>query len=221
MTPRRAPARPAPRSVRFYFSYRSPFAWLATLRLRPLLGGLPVEIDYCPVWEPEPWLTSVLAESGMTWSAPPLTRAKRAYIFEDVRRHARSYDVPLVWPIDRAPEWSLPHLGLLFALEHGRGGAYHEAVFAHRFERGENVTDRAVLARIATEVGLDATALLRAIDERDALGTALECYRRADADGVFGWPFFVYGRQKFWGNDRLDWLAETVAADHAKVAVAQ
>ncbi len=40
---------------------------------------------------------------------------------------------------------------------------------------------------------------------RAALG---ECEAQASADGVFGVPTFVVGTEVFWGNDRLDFLAE-------------
>jgi hypothetical protein len=29
-------------------------------------------------------------------------------------------------------------------------------------------------------------------------------------DGVFGVPFFVHGREKFWGLDRLETFAESI-----------
>lgn len=209
------PKRTRPHLVRFYFSYRSPFSWLATARLPVVLDGMPVAVEYWPVWEPDPLLATRLATQGLTWNFPPLTRRKRHYIFQDVRRLARAYGLPLVWPIDRDPEWSLPHLGLLFAREHGRERSYHEQVFAHRFTRGDNVTDPIILARIADEVGLDGASLLRSIHDERYAETAVSCFRQADEDGVFGWPFFVYGRDRFWGHDRLTWLAEAIRLDHS------
>jgi hypothetical protein len=32
----------------------------------------------------------------------------------------------------------------------------------------------------------------------------------AETDGVFGFPFFVYAGQKFWGNDRVEWLVRAI-----------
>jgi 2-hydroxychromene-2-carboxylate isomerase len=34
----------------------------------------------------------------------------------------------------------------------------------------------------------------------------------APADGVFGSPFYLYGGDILWGQDRLDFLAEALAA---------
>ena len=42
-------------SIRFYFSFRSPYAWLAAERLEPELGGLGVPIERIPVY-PTPGL---------------------------------------------------------------------------------------------------------------------------------------------------------------------
>ena len=47
--------RGATASIRFYFSFRSPYAWLAAERLEPELGGLGVPIERIPVY-PTPTL---------------------------------------------------------------------------------------------------------------------------------------------------------------------
>jgi 2-hydroxychromene-2-carboxylate isomerase len=190
--------------------------WLASVRLPALLRGLQVDLDLVPVWEPEPELRARLAAHDMVWDFPQPSRAKRFYILQDVRRHARAYGLSIVWPIDRAVRWSPPHVGFLYAQARGCGPAYHARVLAARFTQGKDVTDPAVLAAIAREVGLDPADLLATIAEDRLADRILECFRMAGAHDVFGWPFFVYGRQKFWGNDRLEWLVEAIRADRAR-----
>jgi 2-hydroxychromene-2-carboxylate isomerase len=34
--------------------------------------------------------------------------------------------------------------------------------------------------------------------------------REAEADGAFGFPFFVWSGKHFWGNDRLEWLVRAI-----------
>jgi 2-hydroxychromene-2-carboxylate isomerase len=36
-------------SVRFYFSFRSPYAWLAFHRINHLVEGCPVNFEYIPI----------------------------------------------------------------------------------------------------------------------------------------------------------------------------
>ena len=50
-----------------------------------------------------------------------------------------------------------------------------------------------------------------AIEETSPYTTALEqISAEAKADGVFGFPFLIYQGQKFWGNDRIEWLVESI-----------
>lgn len=39
--------------IRFYFSFRSPYAWLALHRLGVAIEGLPVNVEFIPVYPPE------------------------------------------------------------------------------------------------------------------------------------------------------------------------
>jgi 2-hydroxychromene-2-carboxylate isomerase len=204
-----------PNVVKFYFSYRSPYAWFATLRLPDVLGTLPVDVLYRPVWEPDPALSDLLTGRGMAWSFPPLSRQKRRYIFQDVRRHVQASGLEFTWPIDRDPDWSVPHIGLLYARHHGKEKVYHRRIFDLRFARGQNITDPRCIERVARELGMDAVDMVRALEDGRYEREIVRCFHEASEDDVFGWPFFVYGRQKFWGNDRLEWLAAAIRSDHA------
>jgi len=40
------------------------------------------------------------------------------------------------------------------------------------------------------------------------------------AKGVFGVPYFVYGENRFWGNDRLDLLLAMISKDSGRTVMA-
>ena len=44
----------------------------------------------------------------------------------------------------------------------------------------------------------------------------LEGITEALTDTIFGVPFFVYRNQKFWGNDRLEWLLRAIFDDNGR-----
>lgn len=205
-----------PDHVRFYFSYRSPFAWLATRRIPTVLGDCPIPIRLYPVWEPEPELRTRLAERNLVWSFSAPSREKRRYYFHDVRRWVRYLEVPFRWPVDRNPRWSLPHLGLLHAREHGLEWAYHRTVFDRRFTRGEEVLSVDAVGRVLETLDLSAERFLERVAEGVFDEAVMRCFASAAADDVFGWPFFVYGHDRFWGNDRLEWLAAAVQREHGR-----
>lgn len=62
-------------TIRFYFSFRSPYAWLAAERLDHDLGDLNVPIDPLPIFPPAEHPLSDLAAMPQ----------KVAYIAQDIR----------------------------------------------------------------------------------------------------------------------------------------
>jgi 2-hydroxychromene-2-carboxylate isomerase len=77
------------------------------------------------------------------------------------------------------------------------------AVMAACWEQGEDISDAAVLKRLAGTLGLDGEALdtrARQPAIKVQLAAATE---QAIEDGVFGVPTFKVGQDLFWGADRV------------------
>jgi 2-hydroxychromene-2-carboxylate isomerase len=74
-------------SVRFYFNFRSPYAWLAFHRIDRIVDECPVSFEYIPV------TPSAAFQVGTS-----VNSAKRAYIHEDIARFADAYGLTLRWP---------------------------------------------------------------------------------------------------------------------------
>ena len=211
-----------PYRVRFYFCFRSPYSWFAVHRLAQVLEGLPVALELVPNWEPNPDLRAALRERNVIGHYAPWHPFKRRYMFQDVRRLAAGYGLRLTWPIDRDPDWARPHLAFLYARAQGVAERFLHAVFAARFERGGDVTDAAELCALGASCGLDGDALLAALTDGRYDAEVLRLFEQAALDQVFGWPFFVLGIERFWGNDRLEALARRIRqlAAEARRAVA-
>ncbi len=190
--PRRKEPTMARRTVRFYYAYNSPFAFLANTRLERELAPHDVAVEYRPVYAPR-------TGGGLDPNSPRIR-----YIFEDVRRFADAYGITL----NPGPfaDTKKACLGFFFADAHGRGRAYHDGVYRARWLDAGDIGSDDTLAAVATDAGLDPRAF------RDTLAAgaheaALEQSNLdAQNDGVFGFPFFVYDGQHFWGNDRIEWL---------------
>src|SRR5262249_2353615 len=101
-------------------------------------------------------------------------------------------------------------LGFCWADARGRGKAYHDRVFAARFAEEADIATDETLKRIAAEVGLDPAQFLTGLDDPATADALQRSTRDAEADGAFGFPFFVWNGQHFWGNDRLEWLVRAV-----------
>jgi 2-hydroxychromene-2-carboxylate isomerase len=75
----------------------------------------------------------------------------------------------------------------------------------------QNIGDAEVLAAVASGAGLDGPRLV-ARSEEAAIKERLKANTDEAIDrGVFGAPAFFVGDQLFWGNDRLEFVAEALA----------
>jgi predicted DsbA family dithiol-disulfide isomerase len=87
------------------------------------------------------------------------------------------------------------HRLLHFAAAHGRQGELKERLLRAYFTEGEQVGDPEVLARLAAEVGLDASAARRALDDGAYADEVRGDFETARTFGISGVPFFVFDRQ--------------------------
>lgn len=83
-------------------------------------------------------------------------------------------------------------IGAKFAEAAGAGDAYHTAVFRAYWQQERQIDDRAVLADIATEVGLDRQAFLAALDDPAYLSQVLADEELAYRYGLGGVPALVF-----------------------------
>lgn len=203
---------------RFYVSFRSPYSWLAYRELVDRHPDLLARLEWRPFWEPDEHFRQLLAQAGGEFPYVDMSRAKSLYILQDVQRLARSRGLRLVWPVDRGPVWEVAHLAYLVARRHGQGRAFAARVYQARWEQGRDISDRATIAAIAADLGLDPQTVADAVDDPAVCQEGVQALLDVCADGVFGVPFFVHGREKFWGVDRLPAFVESVAATTSAVA---
>jgi len=100
----------------------------------------------------------------------------------------------------------------LAAIEQGRGDIYVETIYGAVWAGDVDLSNRANLAAVLDQIGLDGEALLEAAGEphyRELLEKSTEA---AAQRGVFGSPTFFVGDQMFFGNDRLDFVVEALKA---------
>jgi len=191
-------------AVRFYFAYNSPYSFLANTRIERMLAPLGATIEYKPVYQPR---NAAAADEYM--KSP-----KFRYVFEDVVRFADAYGLRLrPGPFT---DTRRACLGFLHADGRGRGKAYHDRVYDARFLEEADIGQDATLARIAEQAGLDRAQFLAALDDPATAAALEKSNRDAEADGAFGFPFFVWSGKHFWGNDRLEWLVR--AMEQARTA---
>jgi 2-hydroxychromene-2-carboxylate isomerase len=192
------------RRPRLYFSFRSPYSWLAVRRLREVVPDLSATFECFPYWDPDERTSAALAARGGEFHYVQMSRAKHLYMLLDTKRIAQRHDITMAWPVDRDPWWELPHLAWLRARREGREWQLYDAVTGARWGRGENICEPDVLSAAARTAGLDPAAALGAPDDPDIRDEAAGCLYQAYLDDIFGIPYLKWGRHRFWGLDRVD-----------------
>ena len=193
-----------PRTVTYFFAFQSPFAALADTRIDDLVAKAGAVLEPIPVVPP--------AQPAPTGLAAQLAEFKLSYLLEDAGRWAKRLGVPWKPPEQRLVDTTDAAAGYYYAREQDKERGYRNAVFRARWSEGRDIGDHAVLGDCAVRAGLSRERFLdalRAKQYHDEVPTALV---RCMEERIFGVPIFVVDGKRFWGNDRLDFLAEELRA---------
>ena len=188
--------------VRFYWSFRSPYAWFAVHRVEGILAGLPVVLEWIPVFPP--------TDPAAMPNNPTNVAAKIRYVWEDSQRFADAYGLTFKTPEQVDTDWPRPHTAFLYAESQGQGAEFAKEAFAARFTRGEDLARDQVLSEIASHIGLEPERVTSAADAPDFRERLGKGFAKAAGDAIFGVPTFIYRNQMFFGNDRLEWLVKAI-----------
>ncbi len=193
------------KQVEFFFDVGSPTAYLAYTRLPKIAAAAGATI----VWRPM-LLGGVFKATGN--ASPAAVPAKGRWMNEDIARWAARYGVPFVhnphFPINTltlmrgatAIQWRQPE-------DFER---YLDAVFAGMWQTARNLADPVELQRLLEAAGFDAGAFAALVADPEVKARLVATTEEAVARGVFGAPTFFIGTQMFFGQDRLDFVRETL-----------
>jgi 2-hydroxychromene-2-carboxylate isomerase len=176
------------------FDVISPFAYLGA----KLLPRLPAELEvtFVPVL-----FAGLLNNYGQIGNAE--IESKRRFTYRFAMWRARKMGVAMRMP-PAHPFNPLHALRLIIA-----AGSTHraaETALDFVFQQGRDVTDPAVLADLATELGIADAGV--AIEDAGVKQKLRDNTDWAIAQGVFGVPTFVIDGELFWGHDAFDMVLD-------------
>jgi len=192
-------------AISFTFDFVSPYSYLAFHRIGEIAARFGCEVDYQVVD-----LAELKRRAGNTGPATRQIPVKLRYARADMQRWARRYGVPLVSPGSNRPMRA--NLGLALARREGRAMAYMTSAWAHGWGHGEDLSADATLRAIADESGIEGDRLLAWVDGEEAAAMLSASTDAAATAGLFGVPTMTCDDEMWWGNDRLDFLEEHLAA---------
>lgn len=189
--------------LEFWFDFSCPYAYVASTRVEALAAAAGVELDVRPML-----LGGVFKARGTPQNlAATLSPAKARHNLDDMRRQAQEAGVALRMPANH-PQRTVAALRCVLAA--GVPWPLIHRIYRAYWVDGEDIADRAVLARALADVGLDADGVLARAESPEIKD---ELRRRTDeavARGVFGVPTLFVGEALFWGQDRMDMALEAL-----------
>jgi 2-hydroxychromene-2-carboxylate isomerase len=194
------------RTIDYYFWLMSDWAYLGGLRFVQMAARHGVRINHIPMRMPD-----VYAGSGgillrqRSWQ-------RQDYRIEELKRWRARLGIrvniePRFFPVDI----DLASCLVIAAQQRGLPVSHLvNALMQATWAEDRDQSDRAVLADICQQLGLEAAGLLTAARAETVAAEYRGNTARALAAGVFGSPFYVFAGERFWGQDRLDMLEEAI-----------
>jgi 2-hydroxychromene-2-carboxylate isomerase len=195
------------RTIEFYFDFPSPYSYLAHTQLPKIAAEHGATVTYHPFRILE--LMTIVGNRPTTIEC----KNKGKYASVDLQRWTKRYNVDFSRnPHSRSFDYAELDRAVLVAMEDGRGAEYVTAVFTAIWGKPVDLSQRAVLSEVLEKAGFNAPQLIQRASHASIV-TKLEAETRAAAErGVFGAPTMFVGQHMFFGNDRLDFVAEELGS---------
>lgn len=194
-------------SIEVYYSFQSPYSYLAIDAIYELERKFDVEL----LWQP----FSARASGHQTPSAP-LIPEKLSYLFEDTRRYAKERAIPLVfpegWPENEFDPGRVTR-GALVAADMDVLKEYNYKVFHKWWGLGENPNDEAFMNELCDELDIDLGDFLSKVSSSDTRERVKGVYKRGKKMGVFDTPTLVIDGERLVGIDKLIYLEQRLKGE--------
>ena len=193
------------KTVEFFYDFGSPTVYLAATQLPAIAAAVGATIDWRPML-----LGGVFKSTGN--QSPVVVPAKAAYMNNDLERFAKRYGVPFRFN----PHFPINTLALMrgavaYQDDVVASSTYRDAIFMAIWVEARNLNEPDVIGQVLSYAGLDPAELMNRIGQQTVKDQLIANTEEAVNRGVFGAPTFFVGEQMFFGQDRLDFVAEALS----------
>ena len=195
------------KTVDYYLAPQSPWAYLGHQRFVNIAKAAGANVRVMPID-----LGKVFPVSG---GLPLGKRApqRQAYRLVELARFGKALNLPINLHPKFFPVAGDPAAKLIIAVDmhHGTDAALAitGAVLSAVWHEERNIADAQTLAALLAEHQLDAACL--ALSDTPEVQTRYDAYTQGAIDAqVFGSPTYMVDGDMFWGQDRLDFVAQAI-----------
>lgn len=191
-------------SVSYYMTPSSPWSYLGSKLFSGMAEKAGAEVTVYAV----DFGTIFPATGGLP--LPKRSPERRAYRLQELARWKRRRNAPMhLQPVNFPATRPTAALAIVAAREAGHDAfGLSSALLAALWEDDRNIDDPDIVASVCEACGLPAAAIMEAAGGSDIADRFAADTREAIERGVFGAPSWLIGGELFWGQDRLDFVAE-------------
>lgn len=185
--------------IDFWFEFGSNYSYLSVMRIEQDAARAGVRVRW------QPFLLGPIFQT-LGWSTSPfvLQKAKGDYVWLDMERQCRKYELPWKKPDSFPRSAILPLRVAVLAAEQSWMAEYCRRIMQMNFAHDRDIDNREVVTAVLDDMGLPAADIIaQALSDENKLKLRKQT-ELAMSKGIFGAPTFFVGEQMFWGNDRLD-----------------
>jgi len=195
-----APGQSTKKTISFFHDFSSPYSYLASTQIQDLADSWGVHLEFRPM------LLGALFRAIGTANIPLFTfgQARMTYMMRDLVDWSEWWNVPFNF----APHFPMRTVtaGRVAIIDPSTTSAIYRAAWVD----GIDLNDDGALSEALNDAGFDGAALVAATQD-PAIKTKLrENTEAAIAAGACGAPTILVGEQLFWGQDRLNRVAEAL-----------
>jgi 2-hydroxychromene-2-carboxylate isomerase len=193
--------------VDYFFSPVSPWTYLGSARLDAMVRKHGAALRYKPCDYGKVFPVS----GGLPLGQRP--KQRQAYRLVELERWRDFLGLPLNIHPKHFPVASDFAARAIVAAKQSGGdpGKFVNALLRAVWVEERDISDRATVAAICEENGLDGKALVAAADGETARAEFDANTAEAIERQVFGAPTYIYKDKPYWGQDRLDFLERALA----------
>ncbi len=201
--------------IDYYFSVLSDWAYMGGDRLECLARRYGVRIDHKPMR-----LAAVYAGTGGIL-LQKRSKQRQDYRLVELTRWSEYLGIPVkLFPKYYPTQDELASCLIIAAKHMGCDtGLLANAILRAIWAEDRDISDAATLVKIADGHGLDGANLIEAARSKEMVDEFDHYTQQAQLRGVFGSPFYFFEKEIYWGQDRLQFLEDTIAKAAAAVAL--
>jgi len=188
------------KEIEFWFSIGSTYTYLSVQRIEKIEKDHNVKF----IWKPFS-VRKIMIEMENVPFTPPPKKNKSDYMWKDIERRAKFYGfsakVPVPYPLS---QFDLANKIAVLGMNRNWGIEYVKITYKRWFQEGLEPAVEPNLSEILIMIGQNPKEIIEKANTSEINNQYFKQTELARSKKIFGSPSFIYKKELFWGDDRIE-----------------